>query len=107
MNFTVPRFARIMGLENCPGTTEVGNMDQPKWDIFPNPFKNEFQIQIPSSMQGASFRLKNYLGQTVAFLNDMKSLGFNWNLSHLQTGFYMVEVQTNQGSFQKKVLKIE
>jgi hypothetical protein len=107
MDYTVPRFVRIMGLENCPGTTGIQTALQPKWEIFPNPFKNDLQIQIPSAMLGATLQMKNNLGQTVASLNGLNSLGFNWNLPLIQAGFYTLEIQTEQGCFQKKVLRIE
>jgi hypothetical protein len=75
--------------------------------IYPNPANNDLFIDA-NNFGGTvtNVVVTNMQGQTIVTNNNTTgSAVINLPLSGLQSGFYMVQIQTNQGTITKKVLK--
>lgn len=71
--------------------------------VFPNPFREEFQIQSDRSVN--SVALFDLNGRQVLFLSEVS--GGEWHISAagLPAGIYLIEVDTDAGTLRRKVVK--
>lgn len=70
--------------------------------ILPNPFENNIEIQLKENVQISKINIYNNIGQTVySSLKNMKNL----ELSNLQTGLYILSLETNLGKAAFKIVK--
>ncbi|WP_445721438.1 T9SS type A sorting domain-containing protein [Flavobacterium sp.] len=67
--------------------------------IFPNPAKDHFQVDLENSLELKAITVYNNLGQQVATTNSSKV-----NTSSLSKGMYYVEIVTNSGKANKKII---
>ncbi|MEH6536846.1 MAG: T9SS type A sorting domain-containing protein [Psychroserpens sp.] len=70
-----------------------------QFKLYPNPTKNQFTIQLDSSVELEEISIHNLLGQVV-----LTSKEHIVNTSKLASGSYIVEVITNQGKATKKLI---
>lgn len=68
--------------------------------LFPNPVSDILTIETPSSTTLQKVILYNAIGQKSLETNQSKV-----NLSSLSNGVYMVTLETNEGTFHKKLIK--
>ena len=68
--------------------------------LYPNPTKDIFYIQKPTSTEVQSVTIFNSLGQMV-----QESFSTEMNVSALPTGIYAVTIKTSEGIFHKKIIK--
>ncbi|NMH25679.1 M1 family aminopeptidase [Flavobacterium solisilvae] len=68
--------------------------------LYPNPTKDVFFIQKPTSTEVQSVTIFNSLGQMV-----QESFSTEMNVSPLPTGIYAVAIKTSEGTFYKKIIK--
>lgn len=68
--------------------------------IFPNPASDVLTIEMPSSTILQKVSLYNTLGQ-----KSLESINSKINLSSLSKGIYVVMLETNEGTFHKKLIK--
>lgn len=100
-------YAAILTIGNCVDTTEcikvnqlsIGEL-QNSISIGPNPLKNELIIQSELDVQGV--KIYNLQGQTVLSSNE-KIL----NIARFNSGSYIVEIMTELGISQYKVVKYQ
>lgn len=68
--------------------------------LYPNPTKEIFYIQKPTSTEVQSVTIFNSLGQMV-----QESFSTEMNVSALPIGIYAVTIKTSEGTFYKKIIK--
>lgn len=70
------------------------------FNLFPNPTKDQFTIQLNDNSVLQKITIYNTLGQVVLSSNELIV-----NTSKLASGSYYVQVETNQGKATKKLIK--
>lgn len=68
--------------------------------LFPNPVKNEINIQLPSNISVNNITIFNSLGQKI-----MENHSLNFSVSSLSSGVHYVQIETSEGTFHKKIIK--
>lgn len=69
--------------------------------VYPNPVLNNLSIDLNSELSDAQVTIYNQLGQAVLETRELKNI----SLITLQSGIYILELNTSQGSFRKKIVK--
>lgn len=69
-------------------------------EIYPNPVANELHVQIPSNISIQKITIVTSLGQKVQENNTL-----DFSVSELASGIHFVQIQTNEGTFHKKIIK--
>lgn len=69
------------------------------FEIYPNPTKNHFKIELDNTLILEKVSIYNTLGQVILMSEES-----NVNTSNLASGSYIVEVTTNQGQSSKKLI---
>ena len=77
----------------------VEEYNQLSFELFPNPTKNQFTIQLENGQELEQVKIYNNLGQLVKTVQT-KII----KTSNFATGLYFVEVITNQGKVTKKLV---
>ena len=112
-------FAVITDFNNCISDTcvfEVTNIPTGINEItlkdliiYPNPSKDIFYIMFNSRHnQNIDIRISNILGQEIILesLQDFKGLYINsFDLSNKKDGLYLLEIETDNGQINKKIIK--
>lgn len=71
--------------------------------IVPNPSSGKVQITLPTSKQPAHICIYDFSGKIVlSHITTQESL--EMDLSHLNKGIYMIQVQVDKGRYQEKIL---
>ena len=81
-------------------TIKEGEVLVEDFKVFPNPSKNFFQVQIPSSWEVKSISLFDTKGKMIA-----KNVGNLYQTEHLASGMYILSVETAERTYHKKVIK--
>lgn len=81
-------------------TIKEGEVLVEDFKVFPNPSKNFFQVQIPSSWEVKSINLFDTKGKMIA-----KNVGNLYQTEHLASGMYILSVETAERTYHKKVIK--
>ena len=76
------------------------NFISKNFTIFPNPVKEQLQLQFNNTLEFKKATIYNYYGQLV-----LQSKTTIINVSNLSSGIYFVEVETNKGKGVKKIIK--
>jgi hypothetical protein len=86
-------------------STEQNNLVE--INIYPNPFTDQLNIQIPElSLQPVSIRVLNLLGTTVFQTNiEFSENPERINLEHIPPGMYVIWIRNNNGERSFKVIK--
>jgi len=71
-------------------------------NIFPNPAKNNITIEN-SNFEINTVELYNIAGQLVKS-EDVNSMRTNLNVSDLNKGIYILEIQSNKTSIRRKLI---
>lgn len=69
-------------------------------EIYPNPVANELHIQMPANISIHKITLFNNLGQKVQESNLL-----DFTVSGLPSGVLLVQIETSEGTFHKKIIK--
>ncbi|MGB1307952.1 MAG: T9SS type A sorting domain-containing protein [Oceanihabitans sp.] len=84
------------------GTLGVQSVAVSTIKIFPNPTANYLHIKLPDNNQIKNTLLIDMNGKVVLnFKNHLESI----NISHLQKGVYLLQIQTDKGSLSKRIIK--
>lgn len=76
--------------------------------VYPNPFTNELNIQLPENIKGNFiFKATDLSGKLIhsQTRNADVSKSFSWNGPSLSTGTYILSVESNGKTIAKKVIK--
>jgi len=71
-----------------------------KLQVYPNPVKNQFTIQLKNNNQLEKINIYNNLGQLIK-----QSKVLTTDVKGLNSGLYFLEVETNQGKLYQKIIK--
>lgn len=77
------------------------NFELEKVSIFPNPTQSILNLSLPNSIQLKSVRFYDINGKFISETKDQTS----WDISEFSEGVYLMDIQTNKGFKQLKVLK--
>lgn len=77
------------------------NFELEKVYIFPNPTQSKLNLSLPNSIQLESVRFYDINGKFISETKDQTS----WDISEFSEGVYLMDIQTNKGFKQLKVLK--
>lgn len=77
------------------------NFELEKVNIFPNPTQSKLNLSLPNSIQLESVRFYDINGKFISETKDQTS----WDISAFSEGVYLMDIQTNKGFKQLKVLK--
>jgi hypothetical protein len=73
--------------------------------VYPNPATDKVTISIDGNLKGTIITfVHNVQGVQVAQLETTSS-SFNIDLSAFSSGMYMIRIQTEKGSFVRKIVK--
>ena len=73
--------------------------------IYPNPFKNNIQVNLSQALDGANVSVINVLVQTVYNNNFGNVNQINLNLEKLKTGVYMLQIKNGDDLTSTKIVK--
>ncbi|MDF7817738.1 M4 family metallopeptidase [Runella sp. MFBS21] len=97
---TAERSFKVIPVLSAPITTTEA------LEVYPNPAVDEVRIKLPSKLQAHSLRLIDINGKVL--LPQSYQVPFqetNLNLKHLNTGTYILSIETNEGVLQQKIVK--
>ena len=94
-----PRIYVALGLG---GVLSVNNVVDYSTNIFPNPAKNNITIEN-SNFEINTVKFYNISGQLVKSEN-VNSMRTNLNVSDLNKGIYILEIQSNETSIRRKLI---
>ena len=69
--------------------------------LYPNPAKNQLNIEFPDDIQINQIQIFNINGS----LSEQTRAVKNVDISNLTKGVYFIEIQTNKGVYRKKLIK--
>lgn len=73
--------------------------------IYPNPFTNELNVQLPESIKGEyNFKVTDLTGKLIEAKTQSKQ-SFTWNSSSLPKGLYILSIENNGKAISQKVIK--
>ena len=89
---------------SCLGTTTVASLEK-AIKLYPNPTKNSLNIKLPENIEISvnNIKIANALRQIVLEQNSENTTSID--VSNLQTGIYIVSLQTNYGNWKGKFVK--
>lgn len=73
-------------------------------NVFPNPASNNISISSANNTIN-SYTITDVSGRTVIPLKQVSSLNTSLDISALNSGLYFVNIETDKGSFSKKIIK--
>lgn len=75
------------------------------FSIFPNPAKDYLYVHFPrSSFEPIGMHFKNLMGQEVLFLNKTTQSKLQIDISHLNPGIYLLEIEVEQNRWIEKII---
>lgn len=85
--------------------THVGIADPValEWNVFPNPAKSE--IQITAALPIENIAILDLQGRVIAKKTTEKNQYATIDIAQLTSGIYLLQIQTAEGVFSKKVMK--
>jgi hypothetical protein len=88
--------ARVFNLSNL---LSIDNSTQQKINLFPNPVRSQFTIELHEGLELKKLNIYTSLGQLVLSINTTTI-----NTSNLLSGMYYVEIKTNKETVIKKIV---
>lgn len=86
-------------------TMGIDEVTKSNFTVYPNPFVNELNINLPEIIQGTySFNIYDSAGKTVYHKNQSER-SFSWNGSSLPKGIYIISIESNGKVIAQKVIK--
>lgn len=84
------------------GIEEINNTD---FSIYPNPFSNQLNIQLPESVKGNyTFTISDLTGKMI-HSQKQNDKSFTWNGASLPKGIYTLTIESNGKAIAKKIMK--
>lgn len=103
MGYMCPRIAVINGDYTVDQLSVDDKLPSNAANIYPNPAKNEITISVDNQFNVQSIRLMDITGREVKNItaNNIARI----NVSDLQSGYYMINIQTSEGLISSKLIK--
>lgn len=87
------------------GTLAVENATNSAFSVYPNPFKENLNIKIPTAVQGKfSVKISDLTGRTV-YQKSQTEKSFQFNGSFLPKGMYILSIENQGKVISKKIIK--
>ncbi len=89
-------------------TMGIEETDKSGFAVYPNPFTNELNIQLPEGVKGNyNFKITDLNGKTVYSQNRNadSAKSFMWNGSSFPKGIYLLSIENNGKVIARKVIK--
>ena len=83
-------------------STDVNQISQFKFNMYPNPSNGQFTIQTDEALVNQEVQIFNTIGELVATV-QLNSSNTMINLSHLNSGVYMVKLSANNQVINQKI----
>ena len=93
------RTEAIVVVNNCTGISELANSNLA---IFPNPNKGEFTVSNSSEI--INVNITDVQGKIVYSMNNVNLNKMDVNISDLEKGMYMINVETVDGTITESVI---
>lgn len=96
--------------ENRAAVSAVKFQDQKQWQVYPNPVKDRFNIQIfePSFNPQSSFSLYNLSGKVCSVDGTKSTAGkLEVDISHLPDGIYFLEWTRGSEKYWQRIVKFK
>ena len=74
-----------------------------EYSVFPNPSTNNFNVLASQNIK--AFKIIDLLGKTIVHSKSMDSKEFEIFASHFASGVYILELTTNEGASQTRIVK--
>ncbi|CAN5765940.1 hypothetical protein BH10BAC2_BH10BAC2_30980 [soil metagenome] len=87
-------YSNIIAIENTGGSVK----------IYPNPVKNSLQIEGLSATQKTKLSITDFTGNT-RMNTAVTGSSYNWNISQLKQGNYILKIESNNIIVTKKFIK--
>ncbi len=79
-----------------PTTTSVPEYTPAQWSLFPNPAENEIRISSGEVLQGKHYRILDVTGRMI---ESGMLTGTQLNISELEHGMYILQIENDKGRF--------
>ena len=87
-------------------TMGIEEVNQSSFTVYPNPFTNEINIQVPETLKGNyTFKVSDVSGKIIYTESGKSENKFAWNGSSLPKGIYILSIESNGKTIAKKVVK--
>ncbi len=97
----------ITGIIYCTDVGITSYSNDLKFDIFPNPANDILNINSNGSTSDLEITIINIYGNIVSKHNILSNQQKQLNISHLSCDIYLVEINSNDFSIKRKLLKID
>ena len=103
MGYMCPRIAVINGDYTVDQLSVNDKLPSNAAHIYPNPAMNEITISVDNQFNVQSIRLMDITGREVKNITANNIVRIN--VSDLQSGYYMINIQTSEGLISSKLIK--
>jgi endonuclease I len=80
------------------------NVEVSKLRVFPNPAKEEINIEIENGINLKSVFIYNLIGEKVLDYHDINTSFYSFNVNHLPKGVYFIQVDSENIKFVQKIM---
>jgi pectate lyase len=101
-SITKDNVANLYYIKTAYSTLDVDNPLEEMLTLYPNPVANDLNIRVRDNITIERISIYNSTGQLVKRVEGNSTI---INLSHLNSGIYLVILHTNRGAIKKKVIK--
>lgn len=92
-------------LINCPSL----NINQFEFEnnvlLYPNPTNNYLNLKLESNIQNASLKIISITGQTIFDKQNISGTDFNFDVSNLNSGLYIIQISDENKTYHSKFIK--
>lgn len=73
--------------------------------FFPNPASSSLQLNTPNQLENGNLKIISITGQSVLAKQNLSGTDFNFNVSNLLQGIYIVQLTNDNEIFNSKFIK--
>lgn len=73
--------------------------------LYPNPTTNSINLNFQNTVENANLKIVSITGQTVLEKQNLSGTDFNFDVSNLSAGVYILEVSDENSTFKSKFMK--
>ena len=104
MGYMCPRIAVINGEYTADELASVNDkLPSNSASIYPNPANNEITVSVDNKYQVQSIKMMDITGREVKNLTASNIVKID--ITDLQSGYYIINIQTNKGLISSKLIK--
>ena len=75
------------------------------FEVYPNPTVNELNLKVSNSLNNGNIKIISLTGQTVFEKNNLSGTDFNFDVSNLSQGIYVLQTSDENTSNKSKFIK--